>query len=460
MKIINPRVLGILFLSILIFSCQNQLTVSVEPSIKPITSSTPPSITNLIDNRIGTLYISVVDADQKKGLIKAKVKLTHQGKETIQETDSTGSTKFSFLESGNDYSISVENDGYQSITLNQENAKINIFTSEPINKTIELFKNPINISGRIISDSGEPLDGVNITLNKNSVISDNKGIFSLKTTDFSNKNILTISKNGFKTTNITTTLDKNIDLGDLKLIKIIEGGKVFIDTSKRPLGDFNLNTNNHFSNLSNLLKDNKFTVYFDNFIAENNLDDIDTLIIPSPSFEYTDSEIDKIINFVKSGKKLFITCEWGGFDAFSSPSINKILKHANLKINIDLVKEKSDSTVNSDYIIVKSFPTHFITKDITSLEFFSSASIEVINGGITGLDKNQTKLIVSSSNFSFRIQGYRQGPFGLAAVSNIGNGKVVVLGDTSIITGSFSDNLKSDIDSFDNKKFILNILNW
>lgn len=441
----------------------------VEP-IPPIKTPTPStsSISTKNINKAGTLTVSVVDGLSKQAVNSANVKVIYNNsnRQFNQKTDENGKALFDSLDEGSNYTIEASASDYQSTTLNSQTSKIGIKQNTNFDLTINLFKVSGNLLGRIISDSGIPLSGAAVKLNSKTVFTDGNGNFKLKIDQSTNNVSITVSKIGFTTkvfSNFDFSKQFEINTGDLKLEKKTST-VFFIDTSKNPFGGIEGESIALFSQLNNIAKENGFTTQSDNFFNSNiNTDDIDVLYIASPSIAYSDSEVTKIVDFVKSGKKLIISGEWGGYAGFSVESANKILKYANLKINTDIVKEKNIVNIignNNEQITQSTLNEHFITKGISKISFYSSASIDIISGGVTPLDPSTTKYLALSSSNSFKIQSFYKGPVGLIAVSAIDSGKVIALGDTSIFTDSFSDGLTSNILAFDNKQLVNNIFNW
>ncbi len=241
---------------------------------------------------------------------------------------------------------------------------------------------------------------------------------------------------------------------------LISSNNILFDTSKNPFGNSSDKSITNLSKLTDFLTSSGFNIISDDF-NNVNLDNISTIMIFCPSKDYSSLEINKLIAFVKNGKKVVITGEWGGFGSFSDTSINIFLKQANLKINQDVIKETLVQNYNLDneHLLIKNFNTHPITKNIGLLSFYSSASVSVISGGIVPVDYINTQLIAFSGEQSFTIQSNIKN--GLVAVSNIGNGKVAVIGDSSEFTDKDADKSgKINLDEANNKAFMLNILNW
>ena len=130
------------------------------------------------------------------------------------------------------------------------------------------------------------------------------------------------------------------------------------------------------------------------------------------------------------------------------------------RINPDIVKEVSPDSfqLTDEQVTTSSFNSHYLTRNLSKLAFYSSASVQVINGGIKAVDSDITKLLAFSTSSSFRIQTFTRGQFGLAGVSTMGAGKVVVLGDCSIFTDADSnENGTSNLNELSNQQFALNI---
>ncbi|MFN8673942.1 MAG: DUF4350 domain-containing protein [Candidatus Sericytochromatia bacterium] len=455
-------------INFLVFSCgqPEQIGSTPIPSKTPI----PTATTNLA--KIGSLLVKVTDGLTKTPINNAEVKLFLNNEATTGKTDTTGGIRFNDLVTSNKYSLEISAEGYITKRLSEQEAKIDIRNFDLVNSEVSLLKPATRISGKITDKNGVPIENASISIGNFFALSDAYGNYNLDVYEINNYNSIKISKLKFNNQNI-----ENINFGSLKSITSnnpsissiinypdikLESNyqkKILVDISKNPLGSTkDDNINNNFSSFSRLAKESSFQVDFDN-LANLDSNTTDILFIPSPSLEYTDAEISKIINFVKSGKKLIISGEWGGFAGFSSNSVNKILAYANLKINNDLVKEK-DKTTNPDFIVINTLANHAISKDISAVGFYSSASIDVAYSGINILNNDTTKIIANSSISSYKIKTFYASVAGIVAVSSIGNGKVIALGDTSIFTDSFSNPESSNILAYDNKKFVSNMLNW
>ncbi|MFN8578801.1 MAG: DUF4350 domain-containing protein [Candidatus Sericytochromatia bacterium] len=235
----------------------------------------------------------------------------------------------------------------------------------------------------------------------------------------------------------------------------IKTNNILFDTSIRPFKENNANSISNLTKLTNLLTKEKYNVLFDS-INNKDLNLIDTIVIISPYIEYSDADIEKLKSFVLDGKKVFILGEWGGYGGFNASGVNKLLELANLKINQDVVKESDSNNYDfsDEQLLVKDFLKHPINTNVSTLCLYSSATIDVID-----ISKSNALITSQTSNTSFRISSYSKS--GVIGISQYGNGKIIVSGDSSILLDTDTNlNSISNIDELDNSKFILNVFKW
>lgn len=237
----------------------------------------------------------------------------------------------------------------------------------------------------------------------------------------------------------------------------VKSNRILFDTSINPFNSSSEENIQGISKLTQILEDSNYTVLFDSIANRESLNDIDTILIISPSKDYSDIYINRLNSFVASGKKVFIAAEWGGYGNFSASAVNKLLKDANLRIDEDVVKEMNQSNYDQsdEQLLISDISSHPITKGISDLAFYSSASVNLIN-----TQNMKSKIVASSSLLSFAVKAntYKSG---VVAASELGTGKIIVSGDSSFLLDSDSnDNGVSNIDELNNKNLILNILKW
>ena len=443
----------LLLLPFLLLSCQNTTTPS----------NSPPSQINAVDaTKTGVLNIIVKDGLTQQVIGGASVTVIIDGEAITKTTDNTGKVFFDKLTPENNYNVEVKSANYISNSVSTASSNLVVTAGATVDLEVKMYKVLGTLSGKVVSDNDQPLEGSVITVGNDTALSDNQGNFRVNISNLSAQSV-SISKTGYQTLEYGSIgflpTEKDKTTGTVKLKKIERPISVLFDTSHKPFGNDGIT---NFNNLSSALQSSGYQVSFENFFNKP-ADTIDILVISSPSVEYNEDDLSNLEKFVRSGKKIVVLGEWGGFGNFSSQSINKLLEQANLKINTDVVKEndKNNFILNNEQIISSTIIPHFITNNVKKLSFYSSASVELINAGARSLDQNITKLLAYNSVSGFKIQIYNQGQFGLIGVSTIGVGKVVVIGDTSIFSNNDNDkNGKANIDEFDNKRLMTNIFSW
>lgn len=431
----------------------------------PIPQSNDPNKieTNSIKKN-GILNVNVKDGLNQQNISNAQAKIIlSDGTVLIKNTDNSGNALFDSLVEGSVYNVEISANGYITNSVSTASSSINIKSNSPSNLEIKLYKTLGSFNGRVLSDSGEPIDSALIQVGNDFALTDSQGSFKVNISNLSRQNVF-VSKVGYQNLNYGivdfSINDKDKNVGNIKIKN--KNGELFVlfDLSKNPFGGQDLSL---LSDFTNSIGDLKFKVSYENFLQKKDIENIDVLIIPSPSQDYSDSEVNKIIDFIKQGKKLIVLGEWGGYSNFRIDSVNKIISQANLKINPDIVKDNisTSTTIDNDNIVSSSITQHFITNGISKLSFYSTASVEITNGGLKSIDSNITKLLAFNSSNGFRIQTYNKGQFGLIGVSTLGLGKVFVSGDSSLFMNTDSNNNKiTNINESDNKKIIKNILFW
>jgi len=238
-------------------------------------------------------------------------------------------------------------------------------------------------------------------------------------------------------------------------IPLPKTNNILFDTSVRPFKENNVNNISGLSKLTDILIKEKYNVLFNNFNNQD-LDIIDTIIIVSPYLNYSVQDIEKLQKFLSQGKKIFILGEWGGYGGFNATGINKLLESANLRINEDVLKESQSTNYDfsDEQVLIKDFLKHPLTLGISVLSFYSTATIDIID-----INKNNALILGQSSISSFKVM--TNSKLGVIGASEYQNGKIIVLGDSSILLDNDTNsNSISNIDESDNTKFILNILKW
>ncbi len=210
----------------------------------------------------------------------------------------------------------------------------------------------------------------------------------------------------------------------------------------------------HYSELSRYLnvRGEKTEVLTTSPITKEMLNNFDIIIVSFPQRSFDEEEIRNIVEFVENGGGLFLAGEEFDFNHFKT-NLNSISKRFNIEFNDDEVLDPKNKPLNSKdqigdcYFTVKEFKDHPITK---GLEEFV-----VIFGGCSLKLNGESTVVLKGSEYSYSSEGYYNGgdfpP--ILSVSEYGNGKVVCLGDGSLLRDNF-------INEGNNKQLVLNILSW
>jgi hypothetical protein len=171
----------------------------------------------------------------------------------------------------------------------------------------------------------------------------------------------------------------------------------------------------------------------------------DTLWLVSPSVPLSEQTIEQIQSFVHAGGKLVVSGEWAGFGPLAQASLQKLVSGFGLALG-------GDSLHQSRSLEIHQFPeTHSLTRGLSRLELYQSASVRVLLGS--------ARLLAYSPADGYRIVS--EGGQGVLGYALSGKGKVIVLGDSSLWLDSDSNgDGVSNFHSADNQKLWGNILGW
>lgn len=224
---------------------------------------------------------------------------------------------------------------------------------------------------------------------------------------------------------------------------------------------------NGISKLINGLKSQGYnieSIYRQSDFKYDVIRDADVLIISFPKIHFSDNEVKTILKFVRDNKGLFLTAEWGNIYE-NADILNKISQNFGVSFNYDRITDTRDiheeevkvlgETIHKEkmpqYAKIKEFSEHPITRGLKQIGYISGCSINA----------PEYTVLAWSDELSFGdLNGDAEldpeeiiGSFATAVQPTTRSGRVVCIGDTSILTNKY-------IDHYDNKKFILNIINW
>jgi hypothetical protein len=193
-------------------------------------------------------------------------------------------------------------------------------------------------------------------------------------------------------------------------------------------------------------------------ITKEILKDIDLLILGNPIDDFFSSlEIKHIVDYVRNGAGLLLISEYGA-DYLQKTNLNDISSKFGIFFEKNIIKEMNSNNHNCTSILhIQDFEKHQITKNIRELIIGGTCSLFLSKGAKVLLQSND-KLVWSEiyNNTSEEWTKDKEKQQIIAAYTEFGQGKVITIGDIDI----FTSNSRMGINTFDNRKFLQNIISW
>jgi uncharacterized membrane protein len=209
----------------------------------------------------------------------------------------------------------------------------------------------------------------------------------------------------------------------------------------------------YYSDLSRFLggKGERVDILRNPPITKSSLKNYEVFVISFPQESFQVKEINAIVEFVEKGGGLFLIGEEWNFNYFKN-NLNAISTRFKVKFNDDEVLDPKNIVLDSNdrfgdnYFAIRELSDHQITRGLNEVIFYGGCSLK-LNGTST--------VLVKGGEYSYSSEGYyKPGEFPpIVAIVNHGKGKVVCLGDGSILRDTF-------INEGNNKQLILNIIDW
>jgi len=198
------------------------------------------------------------------------------------------------------------------------------------------------------------------------------------------------------------------------------------------------------------------------------------VILPAPFDAYTSSETQALVDFVRAGGKLIILGEWGGYGDSANANLNAISTAlgAGITFNNNTVYDDTNNYNSTSYWpLITNFVSHPTTNGLNTLAYIAGSSLTVQSPGtpvayssgnvrtMVNLSKdprgNSAGIGMKSPDTKERVTSIV-----VAAVAQVGSGKVIAIGDTNIFGNDVYYHQTDFIDLYNNKKFLQNIVNW
>ncbi|MFX1502336.1 MAG: hypothetical protein ACFFDH_15355 [Promethearchaeota archaeon] len=222
-----------------------------------------------------------------------------------------------------------------------------------------------------------------------------------------------------------------------------------------------LNTDDdEFKEFLDLLKklDLKVKKNGNGLISKEILENIDLLIIGNPIDDFFSSlEIKNIVDHVRSGSGLLLLSEYGS-DSLQKTNLNDIAGKFGIFFQKNLIKEMNDNNQNCSSILhIQDFFKNQITKNLREMVIGGTCSL-LLNRDVKPLLQTGKNSVWAEiyNNMADKWTKENEKQQIIAAYSEFGQGKVVAIGDIDI----FTSNPRIGLNTYDNRKFIQNIINW
>ena len=193
-------------------------------------------------------------------------------------------------------------------------------------------------------------------------------------------------------------------------------------------------------------------------ITKEILENIDLLIIGNPIDDFFSSlEIKHVVDHVRSGGGLLLLSEYGS-DSLQKTNLNDVAGKFGIFFEKNLIKEMNDNNQNCTSILhIQDFLKHQITKNLREMIIGGACSL-FINKEVKPLIQTKDHSVWSEvyNNNSEKWTKDKEEQQTIAAYTEFGQGKIVALGDIDI----FTLNSRIGLNSFDNRKFVQNVINW
>jgi len=199
-------------------------------------------------------------------------------------------------------------------------------------------------------------------------------------------------------------------------------------------------------------------------LALESLRGIDVLVVLFPKRPFGRAETKAVQSFVHNGGGLLLTAEWGNISNNAS-SLNQLTAPWGLTFNSDRIADPTESferpltfegqRVGSEKVPqfprITVFSPHPITKGIAEVGHFSGCSLEGPEG--TSLAWSSPSSFADMDGDALKAAEERRGPLITSVFSPERGGRVVGIGDTSMLT-----NLHYA--QSDNAQFLCRIFSW
>ncbi len=399
-----------------------------------LSACTPPSQNNpakpVASTAPANFEILVMDTDLKP-LKQVDVQFWHPLYDSLKrQTDADGRSELTGLKTSTSYQVKLTGPN-----LIPQQRSVWLPAGKALRLRFFLEHQHTELKGQILDTQQQPIKGAVVQLGSHSAETDASGQISLPLTQAQSQiTSLKVFKQGYAPAELSN--------GQICYLNPLEEPKrIRFAPETRPLG---MSPESFIKATAKLRAASQLETL--DWTAENALDpNRDTLWLASPAQALSAERQQDLESFVTAGGKLIVSGEWAGFGDQNPTAVQALLAGFGLALGGDSLHQNTSLTI-------RQFPEqHVLVKDLKQLELYQSASVKTL--------REPAKLLAYSPADGWRIAS--EGGQGVLASNLVGQGKVLLIGDSSLWldTDSDGDGL-SNFEEADNAKLWKNALDW
>lgn len=195
-----------------------------------------------------------------------------------------------------------------------------------------------------------------------------------------------------------------------------------------------------------------------------------TVLLPAPFQAYTSGEIQALVDFVRNGGKAILLGEWGGYGDTANANLNSLSTSlgAGIVFNSTTVYDDTNYYNYNYWPLISNFVNHPTTTGLNKIALIACTSLATQSPAIPIAYASSTAYERAASRGENSIgtgietlgNKLKVGSIAVAAVSQVGSGKVIAVGDANLFGDDVYENSTDFIDLYSNKQFLKNIINW
>jgi hypothetical protein len=243
--------------------------------------------------------------------------------------------------------------------------------------------------------------------------------------------------------------------------------KIIFDNSHGEDAELEREGENSLSKLALSLRKDKYVlgeIHREQDFTLQTLRNASVVVISFPKKRFSSRTVEAVLNYVEGGGGLLLTGEWGNLHE-SADILNTLSQSFNVVFNKDRITDQRDvheeevrmmghsvgKRKEPTYATIRKFALHPITNDLHIVGHVSGCSLGAPKYTVLAWSDDQS---FADMDMDGELDPDEVvGSFATAVHPDIRTGRVVCLGDTSILTNRY-------IGQMDNRRFLLNTFAW